>query len=108
MIPLPFPCLTTTVAPRANECCGTITGVAGHNGEWANIPPELDIISYDCYTVPCRDGTCGTPPGSVAIGAWNGTEEASMTRRYYEKWYHMLRPHQKLMVVPGLFGWCGR
>ena len=28
-----------------------------------------------------------------------------MTRRQYEKYYSMLHPHQRLFVVPGLFGW---
>ena len=28
-----------------------------------------------------------------------------MTRTAYQKWYKMLKPHQKVMQVPGLFGW---
>ena len=28
-----------------------------------------------------------------------------MARKAYESWYHMLHPHQKVMVLPGLFGW---
>lgn len=78
----------------SNECCGTITGVAAP-GEWPHIPVELDIISYDCYTVPA----------DKAPHFWNGTEEAVMTRRQYESWYHLLHPHQQVAVLPGLFGW---
>ena len=78
----------------ANECCGTITGDAA-GGEWASIPPELDIISYDCYTEPADK-----PPHF-----WNGTEEAAMTKRQYASWAHLMHPHQRLAVLPGLFGW---
>ena len=28
-----------------------------------------------------------------------------MARKAYQSWYHMLHPHQKVMVLPGLFGW---
>ena len=73
---------------------GTITGNAAP-GQWPYIPAELDIISYDCYTVPADK-----PPHF-----WNGTEEAVMTRSHYESWYHLLHPHQKAAVLPGLFGW---
>ena len=54
------------------------------------------MLSAD--TVPCRDKTC-------AAGTWNGTHEAVMTRTAYQKWYKMLKPHQKVMQVPGVFGW---
>ena len=38
-------------------------------------------------------------------GHWNGTAEPIMARKAYQSWYHMLHPHQKVMVLPGLFGW---
>ena len=106
----------------ANECCGTITGAA-NPGQWAHIPPELDYISYppqtsspchfaidqrsfwraryDCYSVP----THGWMTPNEPQGHWNGTAEPTMARKAYQSWYHMLHPHQKVMVLPGLFGW---
>ena len=92
----------------ANECCGTITGGRVGNassianpGQWSYIPKELDYISYDCYSVP-GDGwmTPNEPPSH-----WNGTAEPLMARHAYKNWYHMLHEHQRVMQLPGLFGW---
>eukprot|EP01052_Picozoa_sp_SAG31_P038846 SAG31_NODE_5267_length_2642_cov_2.352340_2_plen_312_part_00 len=83
----------------ANECCGTITGASGGPGEWRHIPPELDYISYDCYSVP------ELVPGSARY-RWNGSAEVVMARSSYEREiYPLLHPHQLVMQVPGLFGW---
>ena len=79
----------------ANECCGTVAGAKGGPGEWLHIPPELDYISYDCYSVPERSNDGGYH--------WNGTAEVAMARAAYEREiYPLLHPHQRVMQVPGL------
>ena len=55
----------------ANECCGTVAGAKGGAGEWLHVPPELDYVSYDCYSVP----------ESAKGYAWNGTAEVDLARR---------------------------
>ena len=83
----------------ANECCGTVTGANGGPGEWLHVPPELDYVSYDCYSVP-----------ELVAGSdkyhWNGSAEVAMARAAYEREiYPLLAPHQRVMQLPGLFGW---
>lgn len=54
---------------------------------WPEIPAGLDIISVDMY----GSGAC----------------EAAMTQVIYERIFALLKPHQSVWLIPGLFGAAG-
>ena len=60
-----------------NECAGT-------PAEWPEIPRGLDVISVDAYS----SGAC----------------EVATAMQFYQRFLPMLKPHQSVWVVPGLFG----
>lgn len=64
-----------------NECSGTIG-----DGE---LPAELDLFSFDVYNAQNDDGAC----------------EVALVRSAAEKTiFPQLAPHQKLLLVPGVYG----
>eukprot|EP01052_Picozoa_sp_SAG31_P043293 SAG31_NODE_7165_length_1769_cov_1.417365_3_plen_200_part_00 len=60
-----------------NECAGT-------PGTWTEVPAGLDAISVDVY----GSGAC----------------EVVAAKLMYQRFMPMLKPHQSIWVVPGLFG----
>jgi hypothetical protein len=68
---------------------------------WPEIPRGLDAISADVYWTEIGD-YC--PPGKHCPPG-NGTTEAAWARKYYEKYFlPLLKPHQSVWMLPGLFG----
>ena len=51
---------------------------------WPEIPSGLDVISIDVYNT--------------------GAREVAMAQQVYEKFLPLLKPHQSVWLVPGLFG----
>jgi hypothetical protein len=96
----------------ANECCGTIGACDSKHRCWEGpIPPELDLISEDCYSAPCRvpEGTpygCNeTKPYYERRNVWNVSWEWTDVKGHYESSiFPRLHPHQQVMLVPGIFG----
>ena len=60
-----------------NECAATPTA-------WPEIPAGLDVISVDAYA--------------------GGAGEVVMAKQFYARFLPLLKPHQSVWVVPGLFG----
>ena len=79
--------LRASLGPEAiiytNECAVNLSSLGG-------VPADLDLISVDVYA--------GYLPGS------NGTDEVAAARQMYEtNVFPNLRPHQQVMLVPGIF-----
>lgn len=96
----------------ANECCGTVGSCDSKRRCWQGpIPSELDLISEDCYSAPCRV-PAGTPYGCNASlppaqrrDWWNVSWEIERVQMHYKSSiYPRLAAHQKVMIVPGTFG----
>jgi hypothetical protein len=94
----------------ANECCGTV-GACDSGRKcccWQDkIPPELDLISEDCYSTPCSiPGSYGCDNTSASKNnGWNVSWEWNRVLMHYKfDVVPKLHPGQQLMLVPGLYG----
>ena len=68
---------------------------------WPEIPSGLDAISADVYWTETGD-YC--PPGK-RCPAGNGATEATWAKAYYSHYFlPLLKPHQSVWMLPGLFG----
>ena len=66
---------------------------------WPSIPAGLDVISLDGY------GVCEPPDAAAGFCGPANASEAAWHRAFYEaRLYPKLLPHQRVAVVPGLFG----
>jgi hypothetical protein len=72
-----------------NECMSSFSNHTGPNLD--KLPPELDFISFDAYE-------------GLTIAS-NASTEVDVVRGYLEEAiFNMIWPHQRVLVVPGLFG----
>ena len=82
-----------------NECAISFQGERGRPWSWINgkqLPAGLDLISMDAYELANSTRLFDEP--------W-WLAEPRENRRLYEKFiYPMLRPHQRVLTVPGLYG----
>ena len=66
---------------------------------WEAIPPGIDVVSLDGY------GVCEPADAKMGFCIDTNQSEAVWHRAFYQKFlYHKLLPHQRVAVVPGLFG----
>lgn len=82
-----FPCKTDADCATQGSGAGPATchGKTCHAAVWPEIPAGLDYISCDVYS--------------------HGAKEAQLAQTYAEKFFFpLLKPHQSVWLVPGLFG----
>ena len=76
---------TAPPAVYKNEYCRPVNTSSENCCLAQGVPDGIDVVSFDAYQ--------------------NGMTEPHMDRALMEKWvYPHLKPHQKVMTVPGLYG----
>lgn len=96
----------------ANENARAFDPQYHFNGSYVyngGIPDALDIVSIDAYCFRSKNSStvCGqTLADQHNLHDYrNGATEPVVVRRFYKEFiYPLLRPHQAVAVVPGLFG----
>jgi hypothetical protein len=82
-----------------NECAISFQGERGRPWSWIHgdkLPAGLDLISLDAYEL--------TNSTRLFDDAWWHAEPRENRALYKKFIYPMLRPHQRVLLVPGLYG----